>query len=168
MGKRNVYLALCHEKHELLKVQLQYSILNRNQWLASYYSCFNTKEKIHGTNMIGTRMGPPQVSMDVRDNRDSSCPASQCVVISAPVYCKLNVEVTNQLLQGVRSKAILSNRCMVSSVGQSIYSLQKMTWCCQSSLSGVFGLAYLTSLLWCSILTPTAFRQVTGTRHISP
>jgi hypothetical protein len=57
MGKRNVDPAICNAKLQLLKVKLQYSILNGHQWLASYYSCFNTKEKIHGTNMTGTRMG---------------------------------------------------------------------------------------------------------------
>jgi len=63
MGKRNVDPAICHEKHELLKMKLQCSILNGHQWLASIYSCFNTKEKIHGTNMIGHRM-------DSRDSTD--------------------------------------------------------------------------------------------------
>ena len=76
MGDRNGDPAFCHQKHELLKVQLQYSILNGHQWLVSYYSCFNTNEKIHGINMVGTRMGP-QVTMDVLDNRGSCCPASQ-------------------------------------------------------------------------------------------
>lgn len=63
MGERNVDPALCHEKHELLKVKIQYSILNGHQWLVSYYSCFNAKEKIHGTNMIGTRTTPPPESV---------------------------------------------------------------------------------------------------------
>jgi hypothetical protein len=76
MGERNADPAICHKKYELLKVKLQHSILNRHQWLASNYSCFNTNEKIHGTNMIGTRMGP-RVRMDVLDNRESCCPASQ-------------------------------------------------------------------------------------------